>query len=63
MKCFTGEIGLSQAEYYSKNSSKKHQSTKYITKAHGNVYYVYDKLEDIDKGEKLIATFKNGEKI
>lgn len=58
--------GLSGAENYAINSSKKHNATRYVTKATlintGIVYYVYEILQDIDTGEKIISTFKNGER-
>jgi len=64
MKMFNGLAG---AENYAINSSKKHDATRYVTRATllntGIVYYVYEKREDIDSGEKVISTFKNGEKI
>ena len=63
MKHYTG---LSQAESYAENSSKKHNATRYVTKSMilnvGVVYYVYEKQEDIDKWGKLISVFKNGER-
>lgn len=58
--------GLAGAENYAQNSSKKHNATRYVTKTTlintGVVYYVYESDEDIDKGEKLISIFKNGER-
>lgn len=59
--------GLSGAESYAINSSKKNNATRYVTKTTllnvGIAYYVYESLQDIDAGEKLISTFKNGERI
>jgi len=64
MKMFNG---LSGAESYAINSSKKNNSTRYVTKAQllntGIVYYVYDNRNDVDSTEKIISTFKNGERI
>jgi len=64
MKMFNG---LSGAESYAINSSKKHNATRYVTKAQllntGVVYYVYESSEDVDSGEKIISTFKNGERV
>lgn len=64
MKAFEGLAG---AENYAQNSSKKHNATRYVTKATlintGIVYYVYESLQDIDAGEKIISTFKNGERV
>lgn len=63
MKQFTG---LSQAEAYAENSSKKHGETRYVTKSMminvGVVYFVYEKKEDIDSWEKIITVFKNGDR-
>lgn len=64
MKMFNG---LSGAEGYAINSSKKHNATRYVTKAQllntGVVYYVYESMENVDTGEKIISTFKNGERV
>ncbi len=58
--------GLAGAENYAQNSSKKHNGTRYVTKTTviniGISYFVYESDEDIDKGEKLISIFKNGER-
>ena len=63
MKMFEG---LSTAEGYAWNSSKKHNADRYVTKTNvlnqGIRYFVYEKKEDIDAGEKLLAHFKNGER-
>ena len=64
MKMFNGLAG---AEKYAIKRSKKNDATRYVTRATllntGIVYYVYEKREDIDSGEKVISTFKNGERI
>lgn len=61
MKQFTG---LSQAESYAEGSSKKHNDFRYVAKSKlvnsGIVYFVYEKMGDLDNWEKIISTFKNG---
>lgn len=58
--------GLAGAENYAQNSSKKHNGTRYVTKTTviniGVSYFVYEEWEELDAGEKLISTFKNGER-
>jgi len=56
--------GLSGAEAYATNSSKKHNTDRFVAKSKvlntGIRYFVYEKLEDIEEGEKLLSHFKNG---
>jgi len=58
--------GLAGAEAYAANSSKKHSADRYVTKVNvlneGVRYFVYQRKEDIDAGEKIISHFKNGER-
>lgn len=58
--------GLNGAEAYAINSSKKHNTDRYVTKTNvlnqGIRYFVYEKKDDIDAGEKLLSHFKNGER-
>lgn len=63
MKHFDNYAG---AEKYAENSSKKNNEDRYVAKANvsinGIAYYVYDKITDVDGGEKILAHFKNGER-
>jgi len=56
--------GLSGAEAYAINSSKKHNADRYVAKItvlnEGIRYFVYESVNDIGAGEKLISHFKNG---
>lgn len=49
------------AHKYAENSSRKHQSDRYVIKAL-NGYYVIES-DDTNEGEEIIAHFKNGEKV
>lgn len=49
------------AHKYAENSSKKHESDRYVIKSLSK-YYVQEDNE-IAKGEEIIAHYKNGEKV
>jgi len=63
MKAFDN---FAAAENYAENSSKKHDTDRYVAKANviksGIKYYVYESASDIDHGEKLLSHFKSGER-
>jgi len=47
---------------YAKNASKKYETDYYVVETFIGIYYVSES-KDLDAGEKIIAHFKNGEKI
>lgn len=49
------------AHKYAENSSRKHETARYVIKAL-NGYYVTES-DDINEGEEIIAHYKNGQKI
>lgn len=53
---------LSGAHKYAQNSSRKHETDRYVVQMLIGEWYVNED-DDINDGEKIVAHYKSGEKL